>query len=223
MPDVRLERLSELKPVRTLPGRNRTKADVHVYRIGDTEVAVKDYRARPFFIRNTLGRRLIRREAAAFRAAEGLPGLPRFLGRLGPFTLATEWLHATPLSALRGSRVEGSCFDRLETILRQLHARGIAHADLHHRDVLVDERGGVHVVDLASACLLRGAGIPGLRRAVFDRLRDQDLVALGRMRARFTGGDEDQAVRAVGARAAAWYRRGRRLKGWWDRLRGRRR
>jgi hypothetical protein len=61
------------------------------------------------------------------------------------------------------------------------------------------------------------------RRLWFERFRDADRVALARMRARFTGGDVEAAVRAVGHGAAAWHRRGRRAKALLDRLRGKQR
>ena len=53
-----------------------------------------------------------------------------------------------------------------------------------------------------------------LRRRLFERMREQDEVSLLRLRARFTGGDPDKAVAALGGSAAAWYRRGRRAKRW---------
>lgn len=215
-------RLSKLKPLRRIEGRNRTKADLVVFRDGEIHIALKDYGPRPLIVRQTLGRFLIRREAAAYRAATGLSGLPRFLGRLGPFALATEWIDAEPLSSLPRDAVGAEVFERLERILAGLHERGVALGDLHHRDVLLAGDGSVSVVDLATAWILGRRPWPW-RRALFERFRDQDLVALARMRARFGGADEGAAIDAVGGRAAAWYRRGRRAKALWDRARGRRR
>jgi hypothetical protein len=214
------ERLGTLAPSRRIPGRNRTKADLLVYELDGCRIAAKDYGARPWWIRNTLGRWLTRRESAAYLAAEGIEGLPRYHGRLGPFRLATQWIDAQPLSAFEEGSLPPDRFDALDAVVRRLHDRGIALGDLHHRDVLVDRDGGVWVVDLATAWI-QGEGSGILRRAVFERMRDQDRVALARLRARFTGADEADAIRAVGARAAARYATGRRLKSWWDRLRRR--
>jgi hypothetical protein len=47
-------------------------------------------------------------------------------------------------------------------------------------------------------------------------------VNLARMRARFTGADVDAAVTSVSPSAAAWHSRGRRIKKFLDRLRGKR-
>lgn len=216
---INAEQLRGLVPLRRLPGRNRTKADLLVYRVGGREVAVKDYASRPWVIRHSLGRWLTRRECAAYQAAIGLPGLPRFLGRVGPFALALQWIEARPLAAREVGDVDATCFEHLRAIVDRLHARGIALGDLHHRDVLVDSDGAVWVVDFATAWLL-GAKPGRIRRLLFDRFRDADLVAVARLQARFAGGDPAAAAAAVGRAAAAWHRRGRSLKRFWDRLRG---
>jgi hypothetical protein len=215
------EQLRSLQPERRLPGRNNTKADILQYHYDGARIAVKDYGPRSFLIRNSVGRCFIRREAAAYRATAGLPGVPRFLGRLGPFALATAWIDGDPLAGLEAETVPRGCFGQLREIVRLLHEHGIALGDLHQRDVLVGAEGEVHVIDFATALLL-GENPGRARRWLFERLCDQDRVALARMEARFRGGDPEKAVLAQGARAAVWYRRGRLLKSILNRLRGRR-
>jgi hypothetical protein len=213
-------RLRSQQPIRRIPGRNWTKADVVVYPLDGIELAVKDYAPRPFLVRNTLGRLLIRRETAAYRASEGIAGLLDFLGRVGPFALATRWVDARPLSSLRDRALDDATFDRVDGIVGALHERGVALGDLHHRNVLVGSDGSLYITDLAMALVL-GVRPGRWRRYLFERWRDQDRVALARMRARFTGRDEAEAVAAVGRTAAAWYGRGRGVRRVWDRLRGR--
>ncbi len=215
-------RLIGAEPVRRIPGRNSTKADVLFFDLGDQRVAVKSYASRGALIRNTLGRWLIRREAAAYEAAAEVAALPAFLGRPEPYALATEWVDAEPLKAKEGALLDDALFDRLAAILDELHGRGVALADLHHRDVLLTADGTIYLVDLATAWVLGPRPGP-LRRRLFDRFRESDRVNLARMRARFTGGDVEAAVASVSPEAAAWHRRGRWIKGWLDRLRGRRR
>lgn len=212
----------DTEPDLRLPGRNGTKADIVVYRRDDgRHVALKDYSARSPLVRNTLGRLLLRREAAAYRAAAGANGLPEMLGRHGAFGLALRWIDARPLAELSPGAVGKDVFARLDRIIAELHARGVALGDLHHRDVLVSADGSVHVVDLATALVLGDSPGP-LRRALFIRWCEADRVAMARLRARFLGEDPDAAVAAVGTRAAARHRRGRWLKSLWDRLRRRR-
>lgn len=204
-------------PERWLSGRNVTKAEVGLFHSGETRLAVKTFARRPVWVRLLLGRWVIRREAAAYVAAAGIDGLPRFFGRPQPCALATEWVDALPLPE-RG-RVGEEVFRRVAETVAALHARGIALADLHHRNVLVGDDGRVVLVDLAAAWLL-GAHPSRLRFAIFERLCELDDLALARMRARWTGGDVEAAVAEVGGSIARWHRRGRQVKAVWRRIRG---
>jgi hypothetical protein len=203
-----------------LTGRNRTKADVAFYEVDGRRLVVKSYAGRPWWIRSTVGRWLIARECRAYLAADGAEGLPRFHGRLGPSSLAVEWVDAEPLSALGDRRLDPAIFDRLDALVAGLHARGVALGDLHHRDVLVGP-AGVYVVDLATAWALSPRPGPW-RRFVFGRLSTQDRLAAARLRARFTGIPEEEALATIPARALRWHARGRALKRAFDRIRGRR-
>jgi tRNA A-37 threonylcarbamoyl transferase component Bud32 len=217
-----LSRLHLVEPERRLPGRNLTKATVFFYRQGDFQIAVKSYAESPWLIRSLLGPWLIRREAAAYSAAAGIDGLPRCFGQVGPAALATEWLEAEQLAQKPKQSCSPKLFDRIATIIDDLHQRGVALADLHHRDVLVTDDGEVFLIDLATAWVLKQRH-GRLRRYVFERLCDSDRVSLARMRARYTGADMEAAIAEVGPRAAAWHRRGRRFKALVDRLRGKKR
>lgn len=208
-------------PIRVLPGRNRTKADLLLLDFRGHRVAVKDYSPRPFWIRNTVGRFLVRRECAAYTAAGAVPGLPRFLGRLGPFALATDWIDARSLRDRQGESIDQGVFLVLEGILNALHARGVALGDLHHRDVLVSEDGSVHVVDLATAWILGPRPSP-MRRRIFLRLQENDRIALARMRSRTLHGRDADLEVEIGPDAARRHQRSREWKSAWNRIRGRR-
>jgi hypothetical protein len=211
--------LSGAEPLRRIAGRNCTKADLLFYELDGERVAVKTYAPRSPVVRNTLGRWLIRRETAAYEAAKGVEALPTFLGRLGPCALATRWVDAEPLRERAGGRVDDALFDRLGAVLDELHGRGVALADIHHRDVLLGADDTLYIVDLATAWVLGRRPGP-IRRHLFKRFCESDRVNLVRMRARFSGGNVDAAAASVSPAAAAWHRRGRWMKSFLDRLRG---
>lgn len=213
--------LAGVEPVRRIEGRNWTKADVEFYEVDDLRVAIKTYEPRAFLARNTLGRWLIRREAAAFQAVAGIASVPGFLGRIGPFALATRWVDAVPLRTHTGGLLGDEIFDRLAVIVGQFHERGVALADLHHRDVLLAADDSLYVLDLATAWIAGDRPGP-LKRYLFERFCESDRVNLARMRARFTGGDPEAAVASVSPAAADWHRRGRKVKSILNRLRGKR-
>lgn len=220
-PPALREALVGLTPERRIVGRNLSKADVLFYRVGERRVAVKDYAARPFLARHTVGRLLVGRECRAYERTLGAEGLAPFLGRLGPFTMATGWIDAVPLAELPGGTASTETFDRLDAVIAGLHRRGVAISDLHHRDVLVGKNGSVHVVDLAVAHVLGPRPGP-LRLRLFARLTAQDRLAAARMRARFTGRSESDALAAIDAPTRRLWGAGRRIKALWDRLRGKR-
>ena len=212
-------RLRGAAPVRRIEGRNWTKADVEFYEIDNLRVAVKTYAPRNAAARNTLGRWLISREAAAFKAVAGIAAVPEFFGRIGPFAIATRWVDAVPLKEQTGGLLDDNIFDRLAAIVDEFHERGVALADLHHRDVLLAADGTIYVLDLATAWVAGNRPGP-FRRYLFARFCESDRVNLARMRARFTGGDVEAAVASVSPEAAAWHRRGRQVKTILNRLRG---
>ena len=217
---LNLDRLDRQQPLRRIRGRNNTKADILVYRHGALQIALKDYRRRPWWVRISIGRVMTRRETAAYRIARGIPGVARFLGRLGPVSLATEWIESRSLGELRDKAVDPRVFERLHEILERLHAAGIALADLHLSDVLVAADSQVTLVDLATAFTLGERPGP-LRSRLFRRLVMQDEISFVRLRAHIRKEDADTAVRSLGTEAARINRRHRWIKKWVDRVRGR--
>jgi hypothetical protein len=218
-PPVRPHDLDPRLVVRRIAGRNRTKADIVVYRSPGGDFAVKDYASRSLLVRNTLGRWLVGRECRAYAAAAGTPGLPGFRGRQGPFALAVDWIDAPPLAESTEGTVPPHRFERLRKIVDGLHDRGVALTDLNYRDVLLAADGSVHVIDLAAAWLLGDR--PGrLRRRLFRHFRHADRFAVARLRARFVGESASAAVAEADPEVLAWHQRARRIKWIWDRLRG---
>ena len=167
-------------------GRNVSKAQVSVYEIDGERVVVKDFAPRPWPVRLLLGPWQLRREARAYARLEGLLGVPRLLGVIDAQALALEFVDARPLRGLRRGALEAPFFDRLETLIRAVHERGVAHGDLHHGDVLVGPLGQPYVIDLATSVVVEPeAG--GLRRSLFDQMRDADLRAVAKLRRRILG------------------------------------
>ena len=211
---IDLEKAVEL---RRIPGRNSSKADIVVYRVQDKCLALKDYSSRPWWLRWIVGRWLIAREAHAYRRAVGIAGLATFLGRPSPCALATEWIEGETLREYGTERpAPPQLLPQLRRTLDELHARGIALGDLHRSDILVAASGEIRIVDLATAVCRDRIGSAWL----FQHLRRQDKIALARLEAHVAGGDEESAVAALGEQVLRQYKRSRRLKATWNRLRG---
>ncbi len=73
-------------------------------------------------------RRLARREADHLARLDGVPGVPRLLGRPSPDTFLRAWIDGSTMREL--PHVPDGVFPALRSILAEIHARGVAYADL---------------------------------------------------------------------------------------------
>lgn len=151
-------------------------ADVLLLRApGAAPVVVKDFGRRAWPVRRWIAPALLRHEQAMLERLEGLPGLPRPLGRVGSLALALEYVEG---SALRRRRHRASLppafFDMLDGIVDGLAARGVVHLDLRSpTNVLLTPTGSPALVDLSSVLRVPGAARlgPALARRALAKLR----------------------------------------------------
>jgi hypothetical protein len=93
-----------------------------------------------------IGRVLAHHEARLYTLAQGLDGIPAFLGRWGPTGIVHEYVEGRPL--LKEDEIEETFFPGLKQLLDQLHAREIAYVDLEKREnILLGDDGKPHLID----------------------------------------------------------------------------
>jgi hypothetical protein len=91
-----------------------------------------------------------------------------------------------PGRALRDVRrgdLEAAFFDRLEALVGAMHARGVAHGDLHHGDVIAHPGGQPFVIDFSTSTLAPAGG--GRGGPLFEQMRRSDLRAVAKLRVRW--------------------------------------
>jgi hypothetical protein len=137
-------------------------------------------------------RSLARREADHLARLAGIRGIPRLLGRPAPDAFLREWIDGATLREL--DRVPDAVFPGLRTLLAEVHARGVAYADLaKEENVIVDESGLPWLVDFQIS-VARGSWLGGfagilmsadryhlarhVKRRRPDQLTDDDRRAL---------------------------------------------
>lgn len=171
-----------------------------------------------------LARVLLARERRALRRLEGVTGVARVLdpscgadapSRAGEVPAAREvllrsWIEGCPLHA--ATELPSDFFERLEDLVRDLHARGVCHNDLHKEgNVLVCPDGYPALVDFQLASLHRSFGGSWRRRAREDLrhvAKHRRVYALGTGIG--TGRPETLAAREQRAFVAAvWMRLGK--------------
>lgn len=132
-----------------------------------------------------LGRWLAARERSFMDRLEGVEGVPAGLGpvrvggRVLPHAAARTFVAGHALA--HDERVGDDFFPRLAAIVSAVHARGMAHVDLHKREnILVDEKGGPQLIDfqiswgLPSGRIAAACGRPLL--ALLQRCDDYHLL-----------------------------------------------
>src|SRR5262249_14766262 len=158
------DRLSRLPARRFSRARNRTKADLLlVDREREDPLVVKDFRPRGFIVRNTIGRFSVARECRAYERLAGIEGIPAFAGRVDAHARASLYRRGEALTSRPRRSLPASFFEALEELLAAVHARGVAIADLHHRNVIVDPGAARPSLVDFSLAVVRPAGwnLPG--------------------------------------------------------------
>ncbi len=201
-------------PARYRSGRNLTKADILLWNGEPEPLAIKDYAGRPPWLRNTLGRMLVRREVRAYGRLAGISGIPRLWGRIDAFAFALEFVPGRDLSHYRAGEIPGSFFRQLLGLLETIHRAGVAQGDLHHRDVLVGPESAPYLVDFSTAVFLRpGAGALG--RRFFAAACGADRRAALKLARRFAPGLLTSEEMFELDHPPAWYRYGKKMRAWW--------
>jgi protein-S-isoprenylcysteine O-methyltransferase Ste14/tRNA A-37 threonylcarbamoyl transferase component Bud32 len=219
---ARSARATNPPPVLLSAGRNFTKARVVAADWQGRPAVLKSIRHQPAWLRIALGRRLLDREERTYRRLVGVPGVPPLLARPDPDTLVCARVRGRLLAEHGRNSLPASLFAALGRILEQAHATGVAHGDLHRRDVIVDESGSPWVIDWATSLSRQGGG--ALRLALFRRWMQADWRALEKLRRRYSmeGGQGASALepewaphrwlwrlRQTGPRLQRWLRIGR--------------
>jgi serine/threonine protein kinase len=121
---------------------------------------VKDYSGRSAFVRRRLAPFLLAREARVHEALRKHACVPRRLGRVDELAHAFEYCAGEPLSRALGARLgadRAAQFVRdLDAAVRRMHALGVVHLDLRHRDnILCSALGEPVLLDFAGAMKFR--------------------------------------------------------------------
>jgi hypothetical protein len=99
------------------------------------------------------GKYLETREYQLLQQAQGVPGVPRLVGRVGKNGVLREFVPGHPLG--RREAVSDGFFEQLGATLKALHHRHIAYVDLNKRqNILVGEDGRPYLIDFQISLFL---------------------------------------------------------------------
>lgn len=128
------------------------KAKVYMQFINGSCVVVKDYAHAHPLIKVLICQWLIKREIAALRRLHAHPGVPVFKGRLGRCAFAMELIegHTLNKSALKNTPL---LVKQLTAHILDIHKYGVTHNDIRARNILIDQKQNLHIIDFAGAII----------------------------------------------------------------------
>ena len=153
---------------------------------GGERVCLKHYHTEPFlgFPLEWAGRLMADREIRHYRLLGDLESVPRLMGRVGRTALVHAWVEGTDLLD-RVTPLPDDFFDRLETLVRTLHARNMAYIDMNKPDnVLVNEAGRPVLIDfqISWAPRLDRGLLRGLKRRLLAMFQEADLYHVRKLK-----------------------------------------
>jgi predicted Ser/Thr protein kinase len=123
------------------------KADILLVESNRARAIVKDFSKKILPVR-WYGRWQIRREASIYRRLAGIPGVPKYFGRIGKNAMAIEYIEGERISHWRRRELPPALFTRLWALITAIHSRGVVHIDLRKRDnILIALSGEVFIID----------------------------------------------------------------------------
>lgn len=146
-------------------------ARVDLVHINASDWTVKDFSSRSWWVRNSIGRFLLRRELRVLKQLNGIIGISSTAFRIDAFALATQFLPGRALAQAKPEDVGANFFPCLEALVQAMHARKIVHLDIRGpKNILLQPNGKPAIIDFQSSLSTRW--MPNFLRRI---LEDIDL------------------------------------------------
>lgn len=152
-----------------------------------------------------IGKLLTWHESDLYARLQDLPSVPRFLGRVGRYGFAHEYVEGHALQ--KGERVADDFFTRLHEVIDAIHQRGMAYVDLEKpQNVLVGDDGRPYLIDFQISWHVprRYGGELWPMRLVRRRLQEADRYHLRKLQRR-TRPDQMSQEEIAATYAKPWH------------------
>ena len=146
---------------------------MHLGEYNGQKVVVKDLKPRSLLFRLFGGRYSMKREWNALRALQGLQGVPAPIALIDADCFVMELRGGTPIKKLARGTISDNTLQQLQSLLSEMHGRGVTHGDLHGGNILVDNLGEVSLIDWVTASFF-GPHPIGLKAVSFANWRALD-------------------------------------------------
>lgn len=138
----------EQNEVQVLNKGRFANATLRLCRVGGVNWVMKDYRPKRWLIRQVMARPNLRHELKALQLLQGLPGTPQDAYRVDALAIAYRHMPGRTIARCLPGEYAPDYFPRLEQLVHDMHARGIAHLDLRYmHNVLVCDDTSPAIID----------------------------------------------------------------------------
>lgn len=159
-----------------------TEPDVVLVAHGQARLVFKDYGRFQGWFNRWVAPWLLDREVSALTALHDLEGIPCVYRRLDKQGVLMEYCPARPWRKVKPDDI---AYERLERLIKAIHARGLAHADLRGAgNLLVNEHNQPYVIDFVSR-VRRGRGWNRPWNWIYRQFILADYSALAKLRVRY--------------------------------------
>lgn len=189
-------------------GQSALQPDVWELLREDGRVVWKTFRESNRLARGTICRWLARREARNLRLLDGLPRTPRLLGMPEPWTIEMSWLDAQPVAESKVNHsLNPAWFDELETMLAEIHRRGMNHGDLRRKNLMSDRGSGLPcLLDVAQSMVARNSDSV-FGRTILKQAQQIDRITFLKLKAWYLGPESLSSEEQAEYDAAPWHLR----------------
>jgi RIO-like serine/threonine protein kinase len=153
-------------------------------------LCIKDFSHCSAFVRKTLGRWTVTKEASVLATLDGTSGVPHLTGVIDGPALIMKRLDANvlpkpvPVNPSPDSTLTPAFFEQVSALLATLHNMGVAHGDIHRTNLLIDDAGQPVFIDFASA-LVKDKKMSKLKGWSWRTMVKIDLISVLNLRQQY--------------------------------------
>ena len=162
-----------------------SRPDVFLLEKDGQFAVLKDHEGMDDAYARFIGPLLAWREAKALKRLHGLEGVPQLLASPDKRSLLMEYVPARQVVNVDSEEYKAASYlQSLQTLIEEMHKRGIAHGDLRSpTNALIDDNGNAALVDFV-ASLGRGSSLNFINRYLFEKLCLVDFSAITKLKKR---------------------------------------
>lgn len=146
---------------------------------------LKDYAARPWWVRASWAKVMVGREFRALRRLQEMDGIAELYARVGQHGIVMQKLDAARIPRNKDIAPESDFFRLAQKMIDELHERGVAHGDLRRKNIMIDAKGRPYLIDFETAVTAKPGWSGAISRFAFRRIANIDRIKMARMKSEF--------------------------------------